>query len=287
VKSVAPLSDPRIDALRNDDRWIKVPRFEYCLDLLERAFNAKTRGRPVCYIFIADASMGKTSIALRFLARHPPQRNPAAEHDLIPVLYVPVGDGPELGALLSRMLRLLGLQYVPPRRRIYELHEQVAALCKKLGVRMIIFDEIHHLLAGSAKIQERCRNFIKDLTNDLQIPIIAMGIESASQALLCDPQLRTRFRPVRISVWEYGDDLLNFLISLERKANLHQPSNLAQSAIVHKILEKTGGYTGLIIELVTEAAAEAIRDGSERITLETIEKCEWVPPAFPGMSFAF
>lgn len=273
--------DPRIAALQGE-RWIKTRLHEHAIALIENLMHAPPRHGPHCLMIVGDASMGKTAIARTLLKRYPPVRDAKAEHDVVRILYVTVPEGPDLMALLARMLRRLGHPLPPSRRRLFELREQVAALCEKLGVRIIIIDEIQHLLAGGPQQQEKFRNLIKDLSNDLKVPIVAMGVESARRALFGDLQLRRRFRLLRLSTWSYDEDFLNLLVTLERVIALAKPSHLTQSVIARRILEKTDGLTGLIIELVTEAAIHAIRDGSERITLETLDKCAYIDPILPG-----
>ena len=237
--------DPRIAALL-EEKWIKVPLFERYVNILEVALHEKRRQRPHCYCIIGDPTMGKTAIAYRLLKLYPPERDPHAEHDNVHILYVPLPEGPELGALLARMLRQLG-ELVPPRRRTYELREQVAALCVRLGVGLIIFDEFQHLSTGGKNTQARCRNLIKDFANDLHLPIVVMGIETARDGLMCDPQ-RTRFRELHLDRWIYNEDYLNLLVALERRAAL---ANASQAdAIRHRSrdLRKTGGLTGKIID---------------------------------------
>ena len=52
---------------------------------------------------------------------------------------------------------------------------------------------------------------------------------------------------------------------------LRKPSGLAQRAVVQFVLSASAGLTGEISRLLNAAAALAIQDGSERITLAHLE----------------
>src|SRR2546423_1765777 len=76
-----------------------------------------------------------------------------------------------------------------------------------MAKRMLIIDEIHHVLAGSLLQQHNFLNTIKHLSNELQIPIVGVGTREAFNALQTDPQLANRFEPVFLPRWTIGSGL--------------------------------------------------------------------------------
>lgn len=56
----------------------------------------------------------------------------------------------------------------------------------------MIIDEVHHLLAGSVREQRQLLNQLKFISNELRMPIVALGTSEALYAMQTDPQ-RTLF----------------------------------------------------------------------------------------------
>jgi hypothetical protein len=81
----------------------------------------------------------------------------------------------------------------------------------------------------------------------------------------------SRFTPFEIPRWRESDDLRRLLGAFERVLPLRKPSDLMQRSIVQFILVASGGLTGEISRLLNEAAALAVLDGSEQITIAHLE----------------
>lgn len=81
----------------------------------------------------------------------------------------------------------------------------------------------------------------------------------------------SRFTPFEISRWRESDDLRRLLGAFERILPLRKPSDLMQRPIVQFVLAASDGLTGKISRLLNEAAALAILDGSEQISLAQLE----------------
>ena len=67
------------------------------------------------------------------------------------------------------------------------------------------------------------------------------------------------------------ESLRRLLGAFERVLPLRKPSDLMQRPIVQFILVASGGLTGEISRLLSEAAALAVLDGSEQITRAHLE----------------
>lgn len=64
-----------------------------------------------------------------------------------------------------------------------QLYKQVTHVLRKVQNKVLIIDEIHHILAGSYVNQRAFLNVIKYLANDLQIVIIGSGVRDALSAI--------------------------------------------------------------------------------------------------------
>jgi len=125
-------------------------------------------------------------------------------------------------------------------------------------VKMLIIDEIPHVLVGPTLRQRSFLNVIKFLGNELHIPIASPG-----------PRPR----------WTMNEDYLRLLASFEVGLGLEQPSHLIEPALATKILTLSGGTIGEIGALLGRAATAAIERDVERITSGVLDSCGYVSPS--------
>ena len=151
------------------------------------------------------------------------------------------------------------------------LEHLARGLLRHIAPRMLIVDEVHHLLAGNYREQRASLNLLKFLANDLRFSLVVVGTSDAPRALASDPQMISRFTPFEIPRWRESDDLRRLLGAFERLLPLQKPSDLMQRAVVQFVLAASGGLTGEISRLLNDAAAMAVKDGSEQITLAHLE----------------
>ncbi|RZK44312.1 MAG: hypothetical protein EOO61_04260 [Hymenobacter sp.] len=123
---------------------------------------------------------------------------------------------------------------------------------------------------------------IKTLSNELCIPLVCAGMPAAANAIQRDEQLRSRFPPERLPLWELDADYMNLLQSFELLLPLKKPSNLTQESLAIKILALTEGTIGEISILLKEAAITAIESGKEHITSSILKSTGYVPPSKRG-----
>jgi hypothetical protein len=145
-------------------------------------------------------------------------------------------------------------------------------LLHRMAPRMLIVDEVHHLLAGGYREQRAALNLLKYLANDLRLSVVVVGTADAPLALESDAQMQSRFTPCEIPRWRENDEFRGLLAAFERVLPLRKPSELSQRTVVQFMLTASAGLTGEVSRLLNEAAELAILDRSERITLAHLEK---------------
>jgi hypothetical protein len=87
-------------------------------------------------------------------------------------------------------------------------------MLQRMRARMVVFDEVHNLLAGSQREQRRALNVLKTLANVLQAVIVAVGTRDALLAIQTDAQVARRFEPLELPRWSENDSFLAFVASL-------------------------------------------------------------------------
>ena len=163
--------------------------------------------------------------------------------------------------------------------RVEKKQIQTIKLLKQIGLKMLIIDEIQHILAGNTEKQRHFLNVIKHLGNELMVPIVAVGIKDAFRAIHNDPQLANRFVPYLLPTWKMNTEFLQLLASFEKVLPLKAPSSLIQPEIANKILSMSEGTIGEIATLLSLAAENAIHSGTEKITAKVLENINWVSPS--------
>jgi len=157
-----------------------------------------------------------------------------------------------------------------PGERVAALEYTALQLLRRMGPKVIVVDEVHHLLAGSGREQRVALNLLKYLSNELQCCMVAVGTRDALTAMQTDAQIASRFRPLELPRWSESEELRRFLMAFERMLPLREPSRLAGREITQTLVEASEGITGNIAALLTLAARKAIRQGKERIEIDLL-----------------
>ena len=257
--------------------WIGYPQAEHILNKLEDLLVYPKIHRMPNLLIVGDTNNGKTMLAHRFLRKHPADQNLDGDSVLVPVLLVQAPPVPDEGRFYNTILDAIFAPY-KSHDRIDKKQTQVIHLLKRMQTRMLIIDEIHHILAGSMNRQRAFLNVIKYLGNDLQIPIVGIGTKDAFRVLQTDPQLSNRFEPAVLPSWNLDRNFLRLLVSFERMLPLKRPSELQTRELAVRVCNMSEGYIGELSRVLTEAAATAVQNETEQINHEVLDSIGWVTP---------
>ena len=278
IRDIAQQSaEDRIAHLRKD-RWVDYPIAERALARLEILLETPRRTRMPCLLIYAESGMGKTMIAEKFLRAHRPVYVAERGIERIDVLAVQMPPSPSQNRFYGEILTALEAPY-RPSDRLFAVETVALSLLRDLKPRIIIVDEVHHLLAGSPREQRASLNLLKFLANKLQCAIVALGTMEARAAMQTDAQMNSRFKPVELPRWRDGDVFRASLKTFEQLLPLREPSRFANQQFAREILRRGGGITGNITELLVQAAELALRTDRESVTLEMLEEVAGVAVA--------
>jgi hypothetical protein len=266
-------ADDRIRHLRQQPHWIGYTHSKRILEKLEDLFHYPRVDRMPNLLIVGETNNGKTMIASRFQRQHPD----GGGH-VVPVLLIQAPPSPDESRFYGAILDALGVPF-KPRGYVEEKQYKVLQLLQTIQLRVLIIDEIHHILAGHIAKQRHFLNVLKYLGNELKIPLVGVGTMDALRAIQTDPQMVNRFEPVALPRWEMNRDFQMLLASFERILPLRERSLLAEPKMAAKLLALSEGTIGDLFALLVAATVRAIRSGAERIDEALLAKIDWIAPS--------
>lgn len=267
----------RINQLKKP-KWIGYTAAKKTHNKLEELKNYPMNLRMPNLLIIGDSNNGKTALLHRFADMNSSFIEEETQQLFLPVLMIQAPPEPDEKRFYNVILDSLHSPYKISEKA--ELRQQrVIHLLQKLDVKLLIIDEIHHLLAGTISKQRLFLNVLKYLSNELKISLVCAGTREAFNAIQTDPQLANRFEPRVLAKWRNDEEYLRLLSSFERILPLKKPSYLIESSIATTILSKSEGLLGEISRILELSAILAIESGVECITKNILENIDYISPS--------
>lgn len=264
----------RIQRIRAD-RWIGYPRAVDALARLETFYEWPAKQRMPNLLLIGPTNNGKSMIIEKFRRRHPAESGP--DREAIPVLIVQMPSEPSVSRFYTALLAAMGAPLLP-RQRLADLEVLALSVLRRVGVRMLVIDELHNVLAGRDSTRREFLNLLRFLGNELRIPLVGVGTREAYLAVRSDDQLENRFEPVVLPLWQEGDAALSLLASFGSSFPLRNPSTIATADVARYLLARSEGTIGELTLLLTEAAVVAVDSGEEAINHRTLSLAAYQGP---------
>jgi len=259
------------------DSWIPYSQANKILQQLEELLNHPNFDRMPNLAITAQTNNGKTRLMKHFLSLHPASESSGTI--IAPVFYVQCPGFPDESRLYSAILLKLCKKFRPSAPAQEKLVLLLDAL-SKIEIRILALDEVNFTEVGTAAKQKRFLNALRYLANELRISIVCLGTEEMMRVIRSVPSVENRFPPMVLPQWQSGLEFRKLLASFEKIIPLKYPSGLPKSAtLIAKLLTRSEGTIGELKTLLAAAATDAMHNGTERITEEIIDGCNYTSPS--------
>lgn len=278
-QSIIPIlnlgDDQRIIQVKTP-RWIGYPRAQQILGRLEDLLVHPQQARMPGMLLVGPTNNGKTRIIRQFVKNHPVDDNPGGENIIAPVFSIQAPPSPSEAAFYTHILTTLFHRV--PATSVNDKRTKAINVLRKIGVRVMIIDELHNILAGASVKQQQVLNMIKYLSNELEICIVGCGTGDLLRAVSVDSQVENRFTPALLPAWRMDTTFRQLLASFEQVIPLKKPSLLHSSQLATQIHALSEGTIGEVSTLINMAAEHAIHTGTEQITADILRTCGYISP---------
>ena len=258
------------------DRFVAHRRLAEILDHARFLLLQPPQTRAWGLVVMGEPGAGKTMLAKSILRQFPP--TPALEKSpmRIPAVMISMTGAREARTIFNRILEALAAPMIASMRGS-DRERLVIRLLRDAQTRLLIVDEIQDILQTTVRQREQSLETIKFLMNELQLPLLALGIPKAMLAMKSDPHLNARFEYAELPNWKVGDDLAALLTALENALPLRRPSHLSSPSTMKEIVRLTKGILAKIVRLINHAAVQAITSDSECIDVRMLAAAMKVP----------
>jgi hypothetical protein len=269
-------------AVMREERWITYPRARRSLELLNDLLARPRTTRMPGFAIYADSGTGKTMLMERFRRAHPASFDSAERRLITPVLALQMASHPTERRFYGQLLTTIGVAF-PPRATVLDLETQALRNLRRMEVKLLMLDEVHNILAGSAKEQRILLNLLRYLSNELQISLVCLGVAEARQAIGGDIQLARRLDELLLPRWQGDEEFQELVLAIVRNLPLKAKSQISARAL-RQVLQLTDGLTAGIFSLFNALAIDAVTSGAECISDDSI--AAWQPTSRTAAAFA-
>jgi Cdc6-like AAA superfamily ATPase len=250
------------------DRWVRYPVGDAGIRRLQELLATPARVRMPCMLIYGVSGAGKSMLLEKFQRDHTQICERRSGRRLIVSTQLP--PVPLLRSLYAEIIRSMNGDFTSGTR-LHQLECTAVDMLAHASPRMLLIDEIQHLLSCSSREQRAALNAIKYLANKLRVSIVAAGTHEALHVMRSDPQIASRFEQHELPVWAESQELRRFIAGYLALLPLKKAAAEIDKRFVEYLLELSDGVTGRIIDVLRRAALQGIVDKSKKVGLQQLQ----------------
>ncbi|MFL9655105.1 TniB family NTP-binding protein [Streptomyces sp. PB17] len=240
------------------------------LTLLNRHAISARRG----LILSGAAGTGKTTALTQFgktIEVIDRRQHPGV--DRIPVVYVTVPPAATSRMLAVEFARFLGLP-VTTRANITDVIEAVCGVLIDARVSVVCVDELHNLSLTTRNGAE-VSDTLKYFSERIPATFVYAGVELEANGMFNGTrgrQIAGRFAVIDTVPFPRTQEWTGLISTFEEALRLHHHQPKTLEKLANYLHQRTGGMIGSLSHLIRGAAIDAILDGTETITRQSLER---------------
>lgn len=250
-------------------RWIGYTQADKVLSKMEELLHHPNAHLMPNLLIIGETNNGKSYLIEKFMKDHPPYEK--GNNVIVPVIAIKIPPDANSDTIYSLILDEFKVTYSLAYKKEVKTKLAFDAL-ERMNVKLIIMDDLHVLMNTTKLKKAQLLDTLKYIGKKADIPIIGSGTREAHTAVVSDSQLANRFEPLELPQWKPNSDYRKLLATFEKLFPLKMPSHLQEKRIAMVIYTMSGGTIGGIDTLLKRAAINAIKDGTEVITLQGLQR---------------
>ncbi|AKU23497.1 transposase [Massilia sp. NR 4-1] len=244
---------------------------EHLTSLKQRVDDAIAGFAPKIVRVPGPSGVGKSSLIARLSRDYPERRNDGRRN--VPVLVVEVPQSATAKLLPKSVLRALGIQ-VPGSMTAGAMFDLMVAQLRLAGTRVVIFDEISHLVDEGSRVPPRAASdWLKTLADTLDMTLILFGIPRLERLFSANEQLRRRACPARNFLPYDASDtqqMTAYLSCVATYAHLFSaagyPIDVSHRVLTQQSYLLTGGLIGVLADFMRELARSMANEAPRAVT---------------------
>jgi len=181
--------DMRIRAIRTES-WVGFARARRVLEILQALRDHPPSTRPPGLAIFAYRGMGKTMLVEKFRRNNPPTVHLVHGLESTSVLGITLTSRPSAHRIYAQLLAALDIGVDQRSATLADLETRTVRLLKQVDIRVLVFDEVHNLLAGSPREQRVMLQLFRFLSNELKASLVCLGVTDAREAIAGDTNSR-------------------------------------------------------------------------------------------------
>jgi hypothetical protein len=266
--------------LRRDIETCELPHqmfMDHLTALKQRIDDALAGFAPKIVRVPGPSRAGKSSLIASLSRDYPANRLDGRRH--VPILVVNVPPSATAKLLPKSVLGALGIQ-VPRSMTAGAMFDLMVVQLRLAGTRVMIFDEISHLVDEGSRVPPRAASdWLKTLSDTLGMTLILFGIPRLERLFSANEQLRSRACPQRNflpydatdteQMAAFGSCVVNYARLFSAAG---YPIDVPPRVLTQQCYLLTGGLIGVLADFMRELAIVMKNEAPRAITYADCQK---------------